>query len=829
MERKRYQEIIKPIQIFNKLKSQTVYFKSFDDLLGKYGHYFLFSLIALIIYFIFKDFIFLKKIYLFKDFGSDSINISYPMYYKLAGYVETEGMPKWLFNQGMGQSIFPSGLADPFSLLIILMGENFVYYSIFYVELFKIFCAGLIFYLFLKKIALSDYTAITGAILYSFSGFVILGGQWNVFSTQAVYFALLLYSFEKLYQDNNWILFPVSIFLIASYQPPDLYFMGVLLLIYILLRLLETDEKETKKILGLLTKLLLLGITGVAMSSFFFINNLQIMLESPRVGGDASYFSSLISQPVFGFEGVIYGKTHYLTALMRFFSCDILGSGSKFKGWYNYVEAPLFYCGLISLVSFPHFLNLSDTRKKIIYFTLIFIFIVPVIFPFFRYAYWLFTGDYYRIFSFFIALIILLMALKSIDYIDSHSDIDVKITISTLLILLLFLYYPYNNAQIIDKHIRNTVTIFIIIYSVLIYLLRFKEIKNIVKIILLAVIVTELILLYNPTVNKRPVILGRELSQKIGYNDYTNDALAFIKSKDKSFYRINKDYYSGRAVHEGLNDANAQDFYGTSSYHCFNQLNYINFLEELEIIEKKDEYGTRWSRGLTKYPLLHSFASVKYALTKEQNPHLLNFGYDLIEGNFGDVKILKNKYALPLGFTYEKYVSLKDFKTLSQYQKITALYKAAVIDDGVYRKFGNLVKFNLNKIHDNYSNKEYSEDIKLLNQNTLDISEFGQNKIKGEIKVDKDKILFFSIPFDKGWNIKVDGKSISPMMINIGFIGVPVEKGLHNIELSFTPLYFYTGAIISLIAIILFIYLIIFKYRRDKKIAANPHQILFVC
>lgn len=810
MEQEKYQKIIKLVQ-----------FKSFDDFLSRYGHYFLFSLIALIIILIFKDFILLKKIYLFKDFGSDSINISYPIYYSLAKYIENDGIPKWLFSQGMGQNIFPSGLSDPFSLLIILMGKDSVYYSIFYVELFKIFCAGLLFYLFLKKIALSDYAALVGAILYSFSGFIILGGQWNVFSTQAVYVALLLYSFEKLHQNNNWILFPISIFLIASYQPPDLYFIGIFLLIYIILRLLETNEKEPKKIFGLLTKLVLLGLTGVAMSSFFFINGLQIMLESPRMGGDASYFNSLVSKPVFGFEGFEYGETHYLTALMRFFSCDILGAGSKFKGWYNYIESPLFYCGLISLVLFPHFFGLFDKRKKIIYFVLSLIFIFPVIFPFFRYSYWLFTGNYYRIFSFFVALIILLMALKSIDYIDSKSGIDIKITVSTLLVLLFIIYYPYNNAQIIDKNIRNAVAIFLIIYSVLIYLIKFKDIKNIVKAVVLSVIVMELVFLYNPTVNKRPVILGREISQKVGYNDYTIDAIAFIKSNDKTFFRINKDYYSGRAVHEGLNDANAQDFYGTASYHCFNQLNYINFLEELGIIEKKDEYGTRWSRGLTKYPLLHSFGSIKYALTKEENPHLLHFGYDLIPGNFGDVKVLKNKFALPLGFTYEKYISLKDFKTLLQNQKIITLYKAVVIDDGIYHNFGNLEKFDLKETHESYFDKEYPGDIKILNKDTLNISEQRQNKIKGTINVDKDKILFFSIPFDRGWNIKVDGKSVNAMMVNIGFIGVPVEKGLHNIELSFTPLYFYIGAIISLIAIILFICLMTFKYLRDRKIVAK--------
>ena len=104
-----------------------------------------------------------------------------------------------------------------------------------------------------------------------------------------------------------------------------------------------------------------------------------------------------------------------------------------------------------------------------------------------------------------------------------------------------------------------------------------------------------------------------------------------------------------------------------------------------------------------------------------------------------------------------------------------------------------------------------------MGRDSLHISKFGQNYIKGEINTDKNKILFFSIPYDRGWKIKVDGNNVNPMMINIGFIGVPVEKGSHQIELSYTPLYFYTGAAISLIAVIIFIFLIIIKYPRKRK------------
>lgn len=810
MKQKKNRQNARRIQISNKLKSQTVFFKSFDDFLSKHGLYFLCSLIALIVFFVFKDFILLKKLFFFKDIGSDLINNAYPFSYSLADYIVNEGFPKWSFNVGMGQNIMPFSI-NPFSLFTILLGKDLVYYTIFFAEIFKIICAGIFFYLFLKKNVISDYTAIIGATLYSFSGFIIIGIQCITFSAQAVYVALLLYAFEKLYQDDNWIIFPVSIFLIALNQPTDLYFIGFFLPIYIILRLLEAPEKKVSRISNLFLKIVFLGLLGVAMSSFFLLNGLHIMLESPRVSGDASFFNVLFSKPVFGLEGNDYGNTHYLTALMRFFSCDMLGHILKYRGWYNYGEAPLFYCGLFSLMLFPHFISLSDKRKKIAYIVLILLFILPVIFPFFRYAFWLFTGNYYRIFSFFVAMVILLIGLKSLDDIDRQSAINIKIIWGTLLFLLLILYYPYNDAQIIDKNIRNIAAGFLIIYSTLLYFLQFKSIKNVVKIILLSVIVIELVYFSSITFNKRPVILSKEITQRIGYNDYTIDALAFIKSGDITFYRIHKDYYSSPGRLKGLNDAMAQEFYGTSSYYSFNQLNYIKFLQTMGIINEKDELATRCSIGLTKSPLLHSFASIKYALSKESNSYLLKFGYDLRGESFGNVKVLKNKFVLPLGFTYEKYISLSDFKTLSQNQKMIALYKAVVIDDRRYNHFGHLSKLSLNDTPENYWDNEHAKDIEYLKQSTLTISKHGQNNITGDINADKDKILFFSIPFDKGWHVKIDGKEISPLMVNIGFIGVPITKGVHHIELSFTPLFFYTGAVISIIAIILFIALVTFR------------------
>jgi hypothetical protein len=115
---------------------------------------------------------------------------------------------------------------------------------------------------------------------------------------------------------NKIFLFPVVIGLIAINQPLDLFLIGLFLGVYILFRyLIESPVFKVKEILFIFLRVAGLGLLGICISAFFFFGNIIQMIESPRVGGDAAYFDRLRSMSVFGFEG----KSHYVTALMRFF------------------------------------------------------------------------------------------------------------------------------------------------------------------------------------------------------------------------------------------------------------------------------------------------------------------------------------------------------------------------------------------------------------------------------------------------------------------------------------------------------------------------------
>ena len=125
--------------------------------------------------------------------------------------------------------------------------------------------------------------------------------------------AFLLYAFEKFYKENKIIFIPIAICLISIHQPFDLFLIGLFLFAYILFRHLQDNSFNFKKVGFLLLKVAGLGALGVLMSTFFLIPNIIQMLESPRVSGDSSYFSKLMSFPVLAIEN----KLHYFTALMR--------------------------------------------------------------------------------------------------------------------------------------------------------------------------------------------------------------------------------------------------------------------------------------------------------------------------------------------------------------------------------------------------------------------------------------------------------------------------------------------------------------------------------
>lgn len=777
--------------------------------------YYLLGLILISCYLIFSDFISFKKIYLFRDIGSDSINIYFPW---LTNYSDINGVPGWSFSQGMGQNVFPIWLGDFFSDFLTLFDKSKIPYGLAFMEILKIFLSGLVFYKFLKEVKLSNFSALIFSILFSFSGFIILGGCWAIFSTEALYIAIILYGFERWLNHQKFFWFVFGIMCLAFLQPFLLLPYTIVLSTYICARYFDIHEVTSKTFFIFIIKTIGLASIGVAIACYQLLPDALQYLESPRVGGESSFFAKLQQQSMFG----LADDALRFTTTFRAFGSDMIGTGSNFRGWQNYLEAPLFYCGIFCLVAFPQFFSSLTNRQKWFYGSITALFCTPILFPYFRYAFWAFSGDYFRAFSLVIVIFMVMFSARAISYIEKNNKINKVVLGVTVLVLLFLLYTPANQFKpAVNTSLRSIVTLLILIYAGLLYSLSTTtSFKSISKTVLIILCFFEVAYFSSITVNKRDVVTGSMLKDKVGYNDYSVESIAYLKNIDKGFFRINKDYSSGLAIHSSINDAKVQNFYGTSSYYSFNQKNYIKFLGDLNVIDVKDENSTRWAKGLGDRPILFSLASGKYWLSKRTDRAVVNMGFDSI-AKFGDVTVYKNKFALPFGFTYDKAIGEDEFKKLSPTQKDFCLLRACIIGNEDKSTFTFLKPFNVADTVAPITFDNYMAYVNELKKDNFVISKFTDNNIIGSVNVNEAKTLFFSIPFDEGWHVKVNGADAKLYRINAGLTGLPITKGNNKVELMFEPRLKKLGLNITISGLIILILLLALKTYRDRRIKSQ--------
>ena len=114
-----------------------------------------------------------------------------------------------------------------------------------------------------------------------------------------------------------------------------------------------------------------------------------------------------------------------------------------------------------------------------------------------------------------------------------------------------------------------------------------------------------------------------------------------------------------------------------------------------------------------------------------------------------------------------------------------------------------------------------NEYIKNINKEIekFDIIEMNSEKITGTIKSKEDGYLILSIPYDKGFKIKVNNINKNYKLINESFIGLYLEKGEYNIEITYNPPYKNIGILASIIGISLLIGRII--YEKNNSTSTN--------
>ena len=629
-----------------------------------------------------------------------------------------------------------------------------------------------------------------------------MGSCWVVNADEVVGFTFLLFAIEEAISGGRWIYIPVAVALVGLVNVFHFYLGAVLFCLYVPARLFEIRGWRPAELCSACTRLALFAFLGVGLAAVICFGSAQSILNSPRGSGTVGNFTWARTPSVFQLESARYD----VTAALRPFSADMLGVGDDFRGWINYFEAPATYCGLLCLLMVPQAFVGVSRRQRILYGLFLTFAVVPVMFPWFRYLFWLFQGGYFRTFSLFCVLGIITLSMTAFSRYTERKPLNLWVLGATLLLSLSVLYFPSHEIQLlIDKHLRQTGAIFLVVYTGLLIAGQIAKRQSITGSFILFLAAIELVHFDRITVN-RPTVTKQELRERVGFNDETVDVSRDVKASDSSFFRITKTWSSGPATSPSYNDAMVFNYYGTMSYSSFNNLDYIKFLLAVDAISSVDiATDAQWSPGLYGHPLLSIFACEKYILTKDPVPFEGADQFEFVQ-RYGTIYLFRYKLFLPFGLAFDHYIPKDIFLQLPSSVKPETLLHAAVLSAQSGADKLGLSQLSLDELKRQMSTTSIPDVLAERRAMAMNIHSFRQTRIEGTIRVNQNAIVVFQTPFDAGWCAFSDGRPARTLKVDSGLLGVALKNGEHRIKLRYQPPLLYAGAVVSILSCVVLLF-----------------------
>ncbi|MBQ8001117.1 MAG: YfhO family protein [Ruminococcus sp.] len=113
----------------------------------------------------------------------------------------------------------------------------------------------------------------------------------------------------------------------------------------------------------------------------------------------------------------------------------------------------------------------------------------------------------------------------------------------------------------------------------------------------------------------------------------------------------------------------------------------------------------------------------------------------------------------------------------------------------------------------------YRENVLERNKNVLENTEIVHNGFKGTVNLSESQLMFFSVPYSKGFEAFVDGEKAEILRANTWGMALDLDEGEHTIEFRYETQGLKVGAVLSIAGFIAFAGVITYyniKKRKEK-------------
>ena len=733
---------------------------------------------------IYFDFMAGRKYFAFADASNDSYFQFIPLAMHFAKYLSTEGFPGWSFQVGLGANL--GILTDPFLLASTLFGAEAVPGGRIWFYLLKIACGGAFFMGGLLALPVRREAALASALAYSFCGYMLIDGQWDLLATEFVFFALIFWALARQHRHRGLVFLPLAI---AAAVPSSFfmpYYIGIFLFYGFIAEMLVC-ERRGDVMRRWAVEIAPLALLGLFLAAPIIIPNVFQLLDSPRVSGAQATFAARLAEML-----SINDWLTIFSELAGFWHKSLLGVGSDYRGWMNYLDGPGFYVGVLPLLLIPQLWRGTRRDRASLRASLAML-VFFVLSPILRFATFGFNLNYFRISTLWVAMLLLLLSARALSLVlDQGIDRRLLIRAGAVPLVLLgfVLVFAAVDGSLNAGHAIKVLLLYATAFALLYSGGRQGLPDRRFAAALIAFVAIDAIAIGWSEVNQnRPAVTP----ETFGYKDGSMPLLRALPRADTDFYRIEKTYES-----VSLCDSLAQDYFGVKSYY-FNGSGVVDFHASLNLLHPGG-HGTNytnWLNGLDDRFMLYSLLGVRYVISRTPIGWP---GFRAIDSQRG-LKVYRNEYALPLGIVQERQYPRQRFAALPPAAKDAALMQAAVVDNLV-EGISQLDDRALFPDRGEWVARRYAAVAGDLQRSGLRLESFSHQRIVGRVAPARDAILVFSIPASPGWTVLIDGREVPSFRANLGMLAARIGAGEHGVEIRHRAPGRSVGMVLSLLAIL---------------------------
>lgn len=683
----------------------------------------------------------------------------------------------WSWATDLGSNFIGSysfyTLGSPFFWLSLLFPASFFPYIIGPMLMLKYCVAGMTAFGFMKRYVSDKHYAAMGALLYAFSGFSVVNLMFNHFQDVIAFFPLLLAGLDKLVEDRKLGWFAAAVALNATLN--FFFFMGeaVFLILYFCVRFLAEDFR---KYIRALPKCLLEGALGLGMACFLFLPAVLFTAQNPRLN------AFLYGPSALTFDGARYLeiiKAFLMPADLMPYQSAIYNSDFTSSGAY----LPLF--GPVLVIA----MMIGERKSWMTRITVLSLAMAFV--PLLNSLFYMLNASYYARWFY---MPVLIMALMSAVVLEKRNEITIKkgLLITSLAIVMLavfLLFYPWSPSE---KSAVFHPDLFLVYLSVALaglaatyYLVwRFKDSRHWTAMTLAALVLFSAGLgLFNIEVT------NSVYSYQSGSNIYntlikTGRILNAILPKSED-YRVGISD-DGSNLPMVSNKPTVNSFTSMVNGSIFKFYSSLDDPREVKTIIPDSYFGLQ--------PLL----SERFYIDTAQNRNASL--YAQFNNGTNTVYIYENKNVLPIGFTYDYYMTTKQFNMIPAEDRHLALLKAVVLSPKEISQVKNfLLPIPVSQLT-SISSGNYLQDVRARASEASTYFHRDPRGFTSKIRADSEKYAFFSVPYDQGWSATVNGLPVKILNAD-GFMIVPVNEGNNTIRFNYQTPGLTAGLFISLLSL----------------------------